>query len=32
MIVLVNVYCLHYLLTLDRDMRETFFASVFDQF
>jgi hypothetical protein len=32
MIVLVNVYCLHYLLTLDRDVRETFFAPVFNQF
>jgi hypothetical protein len=31
-IVLVNVYCLHYLLTLDRDVRETFFASVCNQF
>jgi hypothetical protein len=32
MIVLVNVYCLNYLLTLNRDVRKTFFASVFNQF
>jgi hypothetical protein len=32
MIVMVNLYCLYYLLTLDRDVRETFSASVFNQF